>query len=194
MLFFHLFGQKRRRNGYRLLLGSVWLGALVLGQKPHRAGHIPRRDDGADAEQHPLGPLAGQQGFLRLALAGVGLATVHQPFHRLTDAAVDEIPPPGTGRREDAVPVADEGCQCETLAQRIDVLGRHAAQLPHRRILFEDDFSLAGRENFQRVAPADALGAADLLRDDHPPQLVPLCQVGAKKFFKFFKKPTKTDG
>ena len=63
MLFFHLFGQKRRRNGYRLLLGSVRLSALVLGQQPHRAGHIPRRDDGADAEQRSLAPSQGSRAF-----------------------------------------------------------------------------------------------------------------------------------
>ena len=41
---------------------------------------------------------------------------------------------------------------------------------------------------------ADAQGAADLLGDDDAAEIVPLCQVGAKKFFKFFKKPTKTGG
>ena len=33
-----------------------------------------------------------------------------------------------------------------------------------------------------------------LNRQDDSAKLIPLCQVGAKKFFKFFKKPTKTDG
>ena len=41
----------------------------------------------------------------------------------------------------------------------------------------------------QRVALADTHGAADLLGDDHAAEVVPLCQVGAKKFYKLSEKP-----
>ena len=41
----------------------------------------------------------------------------------------------------------------------------------------------------QRVALADAKGAADFLRNDHTPEVVPLCQVGAKKFCELSGKP-----
>ena len=182
-LLFHLFCQKRRRHCCGLFLRGIRLCRPVLGQKAHGTGHIPRRDDGADAEQSALRPLAGQEGLFRVAAAGVELPAVHQLFQRLADAAVHKVPPPGTGRRQDAVPVTDEGRQCEALAQRIHILRRHAAQLPHRRILLEDDLAVAGREDLQRVSPADALGAADLLGDDDPPQLIPSCQSKSKNKF-----------
>lgn len=46
----------------------------------------------------------------------------------------------------------------------------------------------------QRVALTDTHGAPYFFRYDNSAEIVPLCQVGAKKFFKFFKKPTKTGG
>ena len=45
-------------------------------------------------------------------------------------------------------------------------------QLPHRGILLKDDLAVAGGEDLEGVAAADTLGAADLLRDDHPAQLI----------------------
>ena len=41
----------------------------------------------------------------------------------------------------------------------------------------------------QRVALADTEGAADFLGDNDPSEVVPLCQVGAKKFYKLSEKP-----
>lgn len=45
-------------------------------------------------------------------------------------------------------------------------------------------------QRFQhRIALADAHGSADLFGDDNTAQVVPLCQVGAKKFYKLSEKP-----
>ena len=41
----------------------------------------------------------------------------------------------------------------------------------------------------QRVALADSQGAADFLGDHDAAEVVPLCQVGAKKFYKLSEKP-----
>ena len=65
-----------------------------------------------------------------------------------------------------------EGRQGEASAQHLGVLHRHPLQLPHRGILLKDDLAVAGGEDLEGVAAADTLGAADLLRDDHPAQLI----------------------
>ena len=74
-----------------------------------------------------------------------------------------------------------------------DLVGKFVQSTQHG-IFFEDDFPVLVRVDLQRVALSNPHSSADLLGDDHPTEVVPLCQVGAKKFFKFFKKPTKTDG
>lgn len=125
--------------------------------------------------------------MLGVALAEVGLAGLHHLFQRLADAAVGKVALPRPGCSEDAVTVRHEGRQGEASAQHFGVLHRHPVQLPHRGILLKDDLAVAGGEDLEGVAAADTLGAAYLLRDDHPAQLIPLCQVGAKKFTNYPK-------
>ena len=127
--------------------------------------------------------------MLGVAIAEVGLAGLHHLFQRLADAAVGKVAPPRPGCGEDAVTVRHEGRQGEASAQHLGVLHRHPLQLPHRGVLLKDDLAVAGGEDLEGVAAADTLGAADLLRDDHPAQLIPLCQVGAKKIYKLSEKP-----
>ena len=110
--------------------------------------------------------------MLGVALAEVGLAGLHHLFQRLADAAVGKVAPPRPGCGEDAVTVCHEGRQGEASAQHLGVLHRHPLQLPHRGVLLKDDLAVAGGEDLEGVAAADTLGAADLLRDDHPAQLI----------------------
>ena len=41
----------------------------------------------------------------------------------------------------------------------------------------------------QRVALSNPQGTSDFLRDDDAAEIIPLCQVGAKKFYKLSEKP-----
>ena len=70
---------------------------------------------------------------------------------------------------------------------------RRAAEQARSVVLPKDD-GVALDKNLHRIAHLQIQRPAQLDRQYHSPQIVPLCQVGAKKFFKFFKKPTKTDG
>ena len=171
-LLFHLLCQKRRCHCHCFLLSGVRGGGTVLGQQAHSTGHIPCRQDGADAQQGALRPLTGQQRLCRVPLAEVGLAAVHDLFQGLADAPVGQVPSACSAGRQDTVPVGDKCSQGKALVQHICILHRHIAHLPHRRILFEDDLAIPRGEDLQRVAPADALGTADLLGDHHPAQLV----------------------
>lgn len=92
------------------------------------------------------------------------------------------------------VTVTDDHRFTTGLVQDVRILGSKSGQFADGRIFFKDDLAVVAGENFQRVTLADAQGAADFLGNDHTTQVIPLCQVGAKKFFKFFKKPMKTDG
>ena len=62
-------------------------------------------------------------------------------------------------------------------------------QITHRGVFFKDHLAVLFRINFQGVALADVQGAADFFGDDDATEVVPLCQVGAKKFYKLSEKP-----
>ena len=49
---------------------------MCIRDRAHSTGHIPCRQDGADAQQGALRPLTGQQRLCRVPLAEVGLAAV----------------------------------------------------------------------------------------------------------------------
>lgn len=78
--------------------------------------------------------------------------------------------------------------------QSFRIFPGEGAEFTDGGVFFQDDFALAIREDLEGIALLDPEGAANFLWDDDPAEVVPLCQVGAKKFFKFFKKPTKTGG
>ena len=51
-------------------------------------------------------------------------------------------------------------CKRKAFAQHLGVLGRHCVHFANRGILFKDHLAVACGEDLQRVAAADALGAA----------------------------------
>ena len=75
------------------------------------------------------------------------------------------------------------------VAESIAELGGKILQPAQQGILLENDLAILGGVDLQRVAFPDTHGAADLLGDHHAAQIVPLCQVGAKKFYKLSEKP-----
>lgn len=190
----HLLCKKGGGNGQGLLLFGGGGGGLFVAQKGHRPRHVAGGDDGHGDVDVARRALAGELAVLGAAGVQIDAAGVHQLFQRDAHPLLQALFAGGAGGGDDAVPVADDGGAGKVFLQHLGVLGGEGGHLADGRILFEDDLAVAGGENFQRVPLADALGAAYLLGDDHPPQFVPLCQVGAKKFFKFFKKPTKTGG
>lgn len=73
--------------------------------------------------------------------------------------------------------------------QHIGVQPRQPPQFGQRRILLEHHLAVGGGENLQRVPLPDALGAADFFGNHDTTEFIPLCQVGAKKFYKLSEKP-----
>ena len=73
---------------------------------------------------------------------------------------------------QNVVPVGHKGGEGKALVEHLGVLGGHGAHLPDGRILFEDHFPVPGGKDLQWVPAPDALGAADLLGDDHPAQFI----------------------
>ena len=124
----------------------------------------------------------------------VGFPLLHNLLQLMGILLVHEIPFRCTAEGDNCVPVRYCGNPPGVPSQTVANLRCKLAQFTHGRVFLEDDLAVLFCENLQGVTLADSQGSSDFLGDNHPAQIIPLCQVGAKKFFKFFKKPTKTDG
>ena len=184
--------------------GGDGLGQLVLrvsgggspfgGNKQHQPQQVTFRQDGG---RHGGGQLvvavADRDG---LAVPGVLVdpAALHDLLQLRRDPLAQQLPLAAAGHGDHRVPVRDGAHTAGGAAHSLAKLRSEVLHTTQQRVLLKDDLAVPAGVDLQRVALPDAHGAADLFGDDHPSQVVPLCQVGAKKFFKFFKKPTKTDG
>ena len=158
------------------------------------AQHIALGDDGGGQRDEEAGfALRDQEGGCA-GLVLVELTRFQDVLQGRGDRFLHPFPPNQTSQGDDAVPVGDDGRLMNGLVDGLADLTGKFAQATHHGVFFEDDFPVLVRVDLQRVALPNPHGPADLFGDDHPAEVVPLCQVGAKKFFKFFKKPTKTDG
>ena len=121
-------------------------------------------------------------------LTAEGLRVVHlgDLGHELSG---DQLAPLRTIDRDDRVPVADSSDVASVFAHRFADLRGKLRQIAHGRIFLENDLAVLFRIDLQRVAFADTECPADLLGDDDAAEVVPLCQVGAKKIYKLSEKP-----
>ena len=119
----------------------------------------------------------------------VKAALGHDLLQLVGHGFAQQLPLAGACHGDDGVPVGNGGGEVGAAAQRVAELGGEVLQPSDEGVLLEDDLPLPGGVDLQRVALADAHGAADFLGDDNAAQIVPLCQVGAKKFYKLSEKP-----
>lgn len=87
------------------------------------------------------------------------------------------------------VPVAYRDAQPADAVQRLGILERKITELPYRGVFLENDLAFAVGEDFEGVALAYPHGSSYFFGDDYTAEVVPLCQVGAKKFYKLSEKP-----
>ena len=198
LLFFtsalHVLAEKAR-NGLGELVFRLVCAAFPLGaDEEHESQRVTLGNDGRGDE---CAVAVERLGDIDAALArrgAVDATVVHDLLKLGTDALADEVAARAACRGDDTVAVGDGDRRAGRLAQRFAKLRGELIHAAHERVLFENDLPVLARVDLQRVTLADTHGAADLFGDDNSAEVVPLCQVGAKKFFKFFKKPMKTDG
>ena len=131
----------------------------------------------------PLPPADGRGHGHGVALIGLGdrqragigrilAARGHELLKLAADAPLEQLPLAAAGHGDDGVAVAHGGDRPGGLVQRIADLHGELGQLAHRGILFKNDLPVGVGVDLQRVALADAHGAADLLGDDHAAEVV----------------------
>ena len=178
----------------QLVLGVAGDGSGIAGDEQHQAQQVAlRQDGGRHGGQQAVDALRHLEG---LALAGVlvDFPTLHDLLQLRGDPLAHKLPLAAARHGDDRVPVRDGADAAGGPAHGLAELRGEVLHTAQQRVFLEDDLTLAAGVDFQWIALPDPHGAPDLLGDYHPAQVVPLCQVGAKKFFKFFKKPMKTDG
>ena len=119
----------------------------------------------------------------------IDAAVLHDLLELGGDALADQIAARAAGSGDDAVTVGHGDGGAGGFAQGFTDLRSKLVNTAHERVLFKNHFALLAGIDLQRVAFADAHGAADFFRDDDSAQIVPLCQERDKKINDFFKKP-----
>lgn len=171
--------------------GGYGLGQLVLalsrvlidpGGKQHQSQYISLTEDGGrGGGEQVVAALANWHSGVSLASL-VNAASLHELLQLRREGTADELPLARAGGGDDAVPVGDNGSEIGGAGQGVAELGGKVLQAADEGILLKNDLSVPGGEDLQRVALTDPHGAADLLGDYHPAQVVCLCQSGAKNF------------
>lgn len=129
------------------------------------------------------GPVGAEGNGLGSRLVLIDLTALHQPLQLRGDLLVLDLTPGGAGDGHAVVPIGDD---CDLAGGAADGLTQLAGELghaPHEGILFEDDPAVPVRVDFQRVTFPNTHRAADLLGDDHPAQVILMCQVKHKRIF-----------
>lgn len=188
---FHLLPQEVRRRFRGLLLRAAYGCVLVAAEQHHRAYRIPGADyRGYRRRGKGLRPVRSN---VRRRTAVRPNAQPAAPVHQLLKVAVYgliyQLLAAWPARGYHRVLVAHGRRHSKRQLQRFRVFLRKIPQLPYRRILFQYHFALAVGEYLQRVAFAYSQRPSYFLGYDYAAQLIPLCQVGAKKFYILSGKP-----
>ena len=173
---FHLFCQKQRRQLHELLLGFA--DRQIPRDQCNAAAQVPARDDGLDCAGADM-RRRGRDG--QAAFAVGHLARRHGLFQLGRQRPAVDFAPYAAPRGDNAVAVADGAGVPAGFVHGFAHLGGKGAQLADRGILFKNNAAARVGKNFERLAFADAHGAADFFGDDNAPQVVLMCQVKHKK-------------
>lgn len=106
---------------------------------------------------------------------------MYGPLHKLLFTAA--------GYRYYGILIAYKRGAVEGLMQRFRVFSGKIPQLAYGRVFFEYYLPFPVREYLKGVALPYTQRPPYLFGYNYPAQLVPLCQVGAKKFYKLSEKP-----
>jgi len=146
---------------------------VALGDNWHKTAYGISAVNNADT--------TGFRGVIKLTVFNERLR-----FH--SDLAVNILTLGEPGARNHNVTVTDHHRETAGLVESLRVLTRKLCHLTNRGILLENDLAFVVCIDLKGVAFADAHGSADLFGNYDTTKVVPLCQVGAKKFNGFFKK------
>ena len=189
VLCLHLSAQKACHRLHQLLVPLGRRGLLFIHEKHHTAHQISlSHNGGSSAKIIFLGALYRP----KLHITGtipVALPLLHQVFQIRRVSPVHQLPPGRAGQGNDGIPIRHSCNPPRIFPNGLTDLGRKVLEVPHGRVFPENHASILLCVNFQRISLPNAQSTADFLGNHHPPQIVPLCQVGAKKFYKLSEKP-----
>lgn len=187
---FHLPPEKTGGGLHQLFLGAAGFFQAVRAAQDHSSDGIPVADNGTDSLCLIVGSVVCRNSY------EIRIISVGHPVDAVLDYGL-QLPADlfpvivlfaASGGGDDVVPVADAHQTTHRLREAFRVLFGKSGKLADGGIFFQDDLTFPVCIYFQRVALADPQRAPDLLWDDDPAQIIPLCQVKVKKFL----EPRKT--
>ena len=102
----------------------------------------------------------------------IDAALLHDLLQLRRKVLAQQLPLPGPGYGHDAVPVGNSGGEIRVAGQGVAELGGEVLQSADEGVLLENDFPVPCGVDLQRVALTDTHGAADLLGDHDPAQVI----------------------
>ena len=169
---FHVLSEKAG-NGLCELVFRVTRARFALrADKKHEAQRVALGDDGGGDGRAVTVERFGDEDAALARHGAVDAAVLHDLLELGTDALADEVAARAARRGDDAVAVGDGDSRTGGLAEGVAQLRGKLVHAAHEGILFENDLAVLARVDLQRVAFADAHGAADLLGDDDTAQVV----------------------
>jgi len=160
--------------------------AVPAQERDHASRNVALGNDGhktADGEVRAVGHRNGI-----VFVADIKLAGLNDFLHLVVQLPLQHFLFGNAGAGNDHISVADGYCQTAGFVEGFCVLGGKLCHLPDGGVFLEDYLALAVGENLQGVALADSHCSSYFFGDNYTTEVVPLCQVGAKKFNGFFKK------
>lgn len=186
MSVYHLLSQEIRRGLQQFALNFSGIWMRLIAQQRHTAGDIApcnhRCRDG-----HRIPRISSQRDDPSFRTKNAAL--LHNMLQFFADAPVTHILFCAAGHRNDRIPITDGTACAGRLGHGIAQLRHKRIEFSHWRILFENDFSVSVGINLKRIAFPNPHGSSDFFWYHNPPEIIPLCQVGAKKFYKLSEKP-----
>ncbi len=181
--------QEGRDGLGQLVLGVAGDGGGLGADEQHQPQQVPLRQNGGGHVGQQLVAAVGDGEGLPLAGVLVDAAALHDLLQLGGDALAHQLPFAAAGHGNDRVPVRHGADAAGGAAHSVAQLPGKVLHAPQQGVFLENDLAVPAGVDLQRVALPDAHGTADLLGNDDSAQIVPLCQVGAKKIYKLSEKP-----
>ena len=183
---FHLLAQKSCNGLADFLLGFSHRRRFVVHQY-HNAAHQVAAGENGGRYAQIIAVHAFRSTKPVAAGIAVGFPLLHYLLQLMGILLVHEITFRCTAEGNNRVPIRHRSNPPGVPSQTVANLRCKLTQFTHGRVFLEDDLAVLFCENLQGVALTDSQGSSDFLGNNYPAQIIPLCQVGAKKFTNYPK-------
>lgn len=178
----HMPAQEASNGLHQLVVGFAGFYVVIAADKQNTAQHISLGEDGGGAGDEIFVVLIADKQRVVPCAVLVNLPALHNLLQFGGNPLVGQLPARRARHRNAGIPVGNHSNLTGGFVERLTHLPGKVSQTAHEGVFLKNDFAVFVGVYLQWVALADTHSPADFLGNDHPAQVIPLCQVGAKIF------------